>query len=156
MLETEAPSGLVVVNVMVSDNAVVTAEAFVSVYENLATPSASVIADAITLPVLRPPAENAAVTAIPARAPAYESTTVTSRLIVPPVAIVGAEGETVIPAAAESLSVVAIEKLFPPVVVVSVPTSGRVVAVPPTTSLYARVAVDELGDVAEYESVPNA
>ena len=127
-------------NVIVSVNVVATPEAFVSTYENLATPSASVIADAITLPVLRPLID--AVTAIPARAPAYESATVTFKFTVPPVASVGAEGETVMPAAAESLRVVAIEKLFPPVVVVSEPTSGSVVAVPPTTSLYARVGVD--------------
>ena len=88
---------------MTSDIAVVTADAFVSTYENLAIPSASVIADASALPELRPPALNAAVTAIPARALSYESTTVTARLIVPPVASVGAEGETVIPAATESL-----------------------------------------------------
>jgi hypothetical protein len=122
------------------------------VYENLAIPSASVVADASALPELRPPALNAAVTAIPARALSYESTTVTERLTVPPVASVGAEGETVIPAAAESFRTEEIVKLF---AVVSVPTAGRVEEVPPTTSLYERTAV-ALGDAAEYESVPSA
>jgi hypothetical protein len=120
---------------MTSDIAVVTADAFVSVYEKRATPSASVIADASALPELRLPAPNDAVTAIPARALSYESTTVTTRLTVAPVASVGAEGETVIPAAAEFVRTDEIVKLFPPSVVVSEPTAGSVVAVPPTTSL---------------------